>query len=187
MAMDAIKRVDETLQLLVGQLVWSVRKEIGTSLSMQFGEPHLVVHRPGRASDDAGPVVRRILDRRLVLIKGDLSLSIRDAKWSISTKDSGVNWESSDELVNEMLVYYLDGQKVLSAVRGVDETVLEFDLGTTVRLGRSIFPTEAASVLWSIRPWGGSGVGIFNSGAAIPPNWRYGDEVGEPVGRISEA
>ena len=41
-----------------------------------------------------------------------------------------------------MLVFDLDGQKVLSADRRVDETVLEFDLGTTLRMGKSMFPGD---------------------------------------------
>jgi len=175
--MDALKQVDEMLQSLVGQLVWSARRTVGTSVSMQFGEPHRIVRGPGRASEDASPVVRQILNRRLVSIKGDLSLSIRDAQWSISTKEKVVNWESSEALVDDMLLYHLDGQKVLSADRGVDATVLEFDLGTTMRLEKSIFPTDMASVLWVIKRWGGASVGLFNSGSAIPPNWRYGEGV----------
>jgi hypothetical protein len=61
-------------------------------------------------------------------------------------------------------------------MRTADDTVLEFDLGTTLRLGKSIFPTDMASVLWLIRLWGSSSVGLFNSGAPIPPDWKYGDE-----------
>jgi hypothetical protein len=177
MGLDAFKQVDELLQLLVGHLVWSVRKGVGTGLSMQFGEPHRVVRGPGRASEDASPVVRKILNRRLITIKGDLTLSILDAKWSIFTRDKVVNWESSEELVNDMLLYHLDGQKLLSANRRVDDTVFEFDFGTSMRLQKSIFPTDMASVLWVIKRCGSESVGLFNSGSAIPPNWRYGDEI----------
>jgi hypothetical protein len=54
-----------------------------------------------------------------------------------------------------MLVFDLDGQKVLSADRRVDETVLEFDLGTTLRMGKSMFPGDMESALWSISLWEG--------------------------------
>jgi hypothetical protein len=144
---------------------------------MQFGEPHRVVRGPGRASEDASPVARKILNRRLITIKGDLTLSILDAKWSIFTKDKVVNWEASEELVNDVLLYHLDGQKLLSANRRVDDTVFEFDFGTSMRLEKSIFPTDMASVLWVIKRWGSESVGLFNSGSAIPPNWRYGDGI----------
>jgi len=54
-----------------------------------------------------------------------------------------------------MLVFDLDGQKVLSADRRVDEAVLEFDLGTTLRMGKSMFPGDMESALWSISLWEG--------------------------------
>jgi hypothetical protein len=174
--MEGSEKIDEVLRLLVGQYVWSVRSGVGTFLTMEFGEPHRVVYEPRQASENVSAAVRRTLGRRLISIKGDLSLFIQDSQWSIFTKDAEVNWKSSEALVREMLVYHLDGQKVLSAVRRDDDTVLEFDLATTVRLGKSIFPTDMASVLWSIRQWGSSSVGLFNSGAPIPLDWKYGNE-----------
>jgi hypothetical protein len=174
--MEALQTVDDMLQLLVGQFVWSIRRTVGTSITMQFGEPHRLVREPRQTTESTDEVVKRILGRRLVSIKGDFSFSIRDAQWSIVAKDRAVNWESSEALVQKMITYHLDGQKLLSAVRGFDDTVLEFDLGTTMRLGKSIFPADMTSVLWVIRRWGGSSVGLFNSGAPISPDWKYGDE-----------
>jgi hypothetical protein len=174
--MDTFEKIDELLQLFVGQFVWSVRRGVGTFLTMQFGEPHRLVREPIQARGNADAVVGRTLGRRLISIKGDVSLFIQDSQWSISTKDAVVNWDSDEASMNEMIVYHLDGQRVLSARRGADDTLLEFDLGTTLRLGKSIFPTDMTSVLWTIRPWGGSSVGLFNSGAAIPPDWKYSED-----------
>ena len=169
--MEASGKIDEMLQLLVGQFVWSVRSGVGTFLTMEFGEPHRVVREPRQASENVSAAVRRTLARRLISIKGDISLFIRDSRWSIFTKDAEVNWSSSEAPVREMLVFHLDGQKVLSAVRRADDTVLEFDLGTTVRLGKTIFPADMASVLWTLRLFGNSSVGLLNTGAV-----KYGDE-----------
>jgi hypothetical protein len=174
--METFEKIDEMLHLLVGQFVWSVRRGFGTFLTMQFGEPHRVVYEPRQASENVSAAVRRALGRRLISIKGDVSLFIQDSQWSIFTTDAAVNWDSDEALVHEMIVNHLDGQKVLSAVRRADDTVLEFDLGTTLRLGKSIFPTDMASVLWLNRLWGSSSVGLFNSGAPIPSDWKYGDE-----------
>lgn len=66
----------------------------------------------------------------------------------------------------------LDGQKV-SAVRfDPFETILEFDLGATVRLGKSIFPTEPKSDLWSLTKFGTPGLSLLNDGSIVG-----GDEV----------
>lgn len=173
--MEISEEIDRLLQLLVGQFVWSVTSGVDTWLTMQFGEPHRVVREPLPAGEDESMDVRRGLGRRLILMKGDLSLFVQESQWSILTKDSAVNWKSDEALVREMIRYHLDGQKVLSAVRRVDETVLEFDLGTIVRLGNSIVPDDMNSTLWSIREWGGSFYSLLNNGAVAPPGWKYGD------------
>jgi len=66
-----------------------------------------------------------------------------------------------------MLVFDLDGQKVLSADRRVDETVLEFDLGTTLRMGKPMFPGDMESALWSISLWEGLRASLFDGGEAM--------------------
>jgi hypothetical protein len=172
--MEEYKEIDRLLQLLVGQFVWSVKWGVDTWLTMQFGGPHRVVYEPKQASEGVSAVVQKILARRHITIKGDVSLFVQNSQWSILTKDAAINWKSDEGLVREMVTYHLDGQKVLSAVRRVDETVLEFDLGTTVRLGKSIDPDDMNSTLWSIREWGSSSYGLLNSGAVAPSDWKDG-------------
>jgi hypothetical protein len=174
--METSRKIDEMLQLLVDQFVWSVRGGVGTFLTMEFGEPHRVVYEPRQTDEDASAAVRRTLARRLISIKGDVSLFVRDSQWSVFTKNAEVNWKSNAALVREMLVYHLDGQKVLSAVRRTDDTILEFDLGTTVRLGRSIYQADETSVLWSLRLFGNSSVGLLNSGTETIPDTEDGSE-----------
>jgi hypothetical protein len=173
--MAGLEKIDEVLRLLVGQYVWSVRNGVDTFITMEFGEPHRVIREPIQASEDASATVRRILGRRRISIKGDFSLWVRDSQWSIFTKDAAVNWDSDLAAVREMISNHLDGQKVLSAVRRADETVLEFDLGTTLRLGKSMFPTDMESMLWTIKLWGSSSIGLLNSGAVAGADWKYGD------------
>jgi hypothetical protein len=170
--MAASKNIDELLHLLVGQYAWLVQRGYGTMLKMQFGQPHRVVRKPIRASDDASTTVKKTLARRVVLIEGDISLRIRDSRWSISTEDVVVDWRSDASAVDNMLVFHLDGQRVLSADRRVDETVLKFDLGTTLRLGRSIYPGDMESGLWSISMWEGPRAVLFDGGRA---EYRDGD------------
>jgi hypothetical protein len=174
--MERSAKIDELLQLLVGQYVWSVRSGVDTFLTMEFGEPHRVVYEPRQASEGASAAVKKILASRRITIKGDVSLFIQDSQWTIGTKDAVVNWNSDAALVREMIAYHLDGQKILSVVRRSDETVFEFDFGTTLRLGKSIAPNDMKSVLWSIRVWESSRVSFLNSGAVIIADWN-GDEV----------
>jgi hypothetical protein len=165
--MAGLEKIDEVLRLLVGQYVWSVRNGVDTFITMEFGETHRVIYEPIQASEDASTLIRKILGRRKISIKGDFSLWVRDSRWSIFTKHAAVNWDSDLAAVREMISNHLDGQKVLSAVRRADETVLEFDLGTTLRLGKSMFPTDMESMLWTIQVWGSSRVGLLNNGAVF--------------------
>jgi hypothetical protein len=165
--MESSKNIDELLQRLVGQYAWSARRGYGTFLTLQFGEPHRDIREPIQASENADATVKRTLGRRRVSIKGDISLWIRDSQWSISTKDVAVDWTSDAALVERMLVFHLDGQKVLSADRRADETVLEFDLGTTLRMGKSMFPGDMESALWSISLREGPSASLFDGGEAI--------------------
>jgi hypothetical protein len=166
-SMESSKNIDELLQRLVGQYAWSTRRGFGTFLTLQFGEPHRDIREPIQASENDNATVKRALGRRRVSIKGDISLWIRDSRWSISNMDMAVDWTSDAALVERMLVFHLDSQKVLSAERRVDETVLEFDLGTTLRMGKSMFPGDIESALWSISLWEGLRASLFDGGEAI--------------------
>ena len=68
--MARTEKIDEMLQLLVGQFVWSVRSAVDTFLTMEFGEPHRVVYEPVQASEDASAIVRNVLGRRRISMKG---------------------------------------------------------------------------------------------------------------------
>ena len=164
------KELREPLQQLVGQLVWSVKRGHGTFLTMEFGAPHLAVREPIQSKSDT-PRVERQMARRRVSIRGDFSLFIQDSQWSISEGDQTVGPDSSEAIVGEAL-RQLDGQ-CASAVN-FDEagTIIEFDLGGIVRLGKSIFPTEPKSRLWSLTKFGTPGLVFLNDGSIV-----RGDEV----------
>jgi hypothetical protein len=175
--MDAFKEIDERLALLVGQYVWLVRRGVGIHLRMEFGVPHRRINERVYGSGMSA--------RRLISIRGDISFWVQESQWSICAHDTEVNWKT-DEASAERIIRYLNGQKVVSAVRGPDETVLEFDLGTTLRLGKSVFPTDMESVLWSLLPWQGAIVGVLNSGAAFVGESYDGDEPEPGSDRTSE-
>jgi hypothetical protein len=173
MAASVVERereIRELLQQLVGQLVWLAKRGHGTFITIEFGEPHLVVREPIKSKSEM-PRVVRLLARRQVFIHGDLSLFIQDSRWSISTKDRTVGLDTSETEVAEML-RDVDGQRVTAVNFAEADTTLEFDLGATVRLGKSIFPTDARSPLWSLTRFGSPGLSLLNDGSIV-----RGDEV----------
>jgi hypothetical protein len=172
MKMD--EEINQLLQQLVGELVWSVERGHGTFLTMEFGAPHLVVREPIKSKSEM-PRVVRLLAHRQVFIHGDFSLFIQDSRWSISTKDQTVGQDSSETEVGEML-RDLDGQRISAVNFGEADTTLEFDLGITVRLGKSIFPNEPRSVLWSLKRFGIPSLVLLNDGSIL-----RGDEMDEKL------
>lgn len=156
------------LQKLVGQLVWSVKRGHGTVISMEFGVPHLVVREPIKSRSDM-PRVTRHLARRHVMIHGDFSCSLRTRDGRSPQGTRPLAWIPAKLRCARCC---RSGQKV-SAVRfDPFETILEFDLGATVRLGKSIFPTEPKSDLWSLTKFGTPGLSLLNDGSIVG-----GDEV----------
>jgi hypothetical protein len=159
-----LQKIDELLQRLMGEFVWSVKRGYGTFLTMEFGSPHLVIREPVKSTSESASVAS-LLGRRNVSIIGDSSLWIRNSHWAIFTKDAVADLNSSDVIVQEML-RNLDGQKV-SAIHRADDTILEFDLGATLRLGKSIFPTETTSVLWTLGQFENSSITLLNDGSTM--------------------
>jgi hypothetical protein len=169
MDIEMDKEIKELLQQIVGELVWAAKRGHGTFITMEFGAPHLVVREPIKSTSTA-PRVVRLLARRQVSIRGEFSLFIQDSRWSISTKDRTVGLDSRESVVREVL-QDLDGQRVSAVSFASADTILEFDLGATVRLGKSIFPTEPKSDLWSLNRFGTPGLNLLNDGSM-----RRGDE-----------
>jgi hypothetical protein len=55
---------------LIGQLVWSVRRGVGSFLTMEFGAPHLSIREPITPKAARSAKVRRALSRRRVFVEG---------------------------------------------------------------------------------------------------------------------
>jgi hypothetical protein len=159
------KEIRELLRQIVGELVWGGTRGHGTVIFLEFGAPHLVVREPIKSKSTMSRVVRHMARRR-VSIRGDFSLFIEDSRWSISVTDETVSLDSSEATVREVL-QDLDGQRVSSVRFDAADTILEFDLGATIRLGKSIFPTEPKSSLWSLKKFGDPGIFVLNNGSLV--------------------
>lgn len=158
------ERIDLILRGLVGELVWSAKRGYGTFLTMEFGQPHMVVREP-KPSTNNDALVANILRRRRVTIVGDTSLWIRDSEWSLSSEMGVVDLNSSDTAV-EAALQNLDGQKLVDAKRSNAHTLLEFDLGAVFRLGDTIFLDEPTSVLWTLYRYENSAISLLRDGSA---------------------
>jgi hypothetical protein len=77
----------QTFAPLIGLPAWFVRKGYGSSLTMEFGNPHLEIRQPKAASPQVSDQVRRALARRLVLPRGDWHLWIYCCHWRVLAED----------------------------------------------------------------------------------------------------
>src|SRR6266478_1567630 len=83
----AMEQIKDLFAPLVGQLVWQVRRGVGTFLTLEFGTPHLSIREPIVASPDSLARVRRNLQRRGVYVTGDWHFWVQYGEWKISTAD----------------------------------------------------------------------------------------------------
>jgi hypothetical protein len=150
-----MNQVFDLCKPLIGQLVWSVRKGLGTFLTMEFGLPHLAVREPISPMVAESGKVKRNLSRRRVFVEGDWHFWIQDTRWRLRTEGGVVDYNSDvSESVNECLLD-LEGQRLLSLEMREDNTIdLIFDLGGNLEVGGSL--VGLSETQWSLHHWQGT-------------------------------
>lgn len=137
---------------LVGRLAWHVRRGIGTFLTMESGEPHLVVREPiePRITRSARSVRR--LKRRVVHLAGDWHFWIQHADWRLKTSNGELCSSDPIGTTKEEMLEDLDGQYLLSAASTAAGThwTLTFDLGGTLEIWPADYEAEE---LWGLYRW----------------------------------
>lgn len=125
-----------TLSKLQHQFTWFVHcSEFGV-LSLNFGEPHLLVHGPYRSNPSSNAETKAVLGRRLVKPTGDWQLFIESAHWEAVGGPYRAS-RTSEASERDQVLNQLDGQRLLDA-RFDQQTarwVLNFDLGGILMIG----------------------------------------------------
>lgn len=104
---DALR---QTFAPLIGLPAWFVRKGYGSSLTMEFGNPHLKIRQPKTASPQVSDQVRRALARRLVLPRGDWHLWIYCCHWRVIAEDREIACSESPDHQIADAAREIDGQ-----------------------------------------------------------------------------
>jgi hypothetical protein len=111
---------------------WGVKRGQGSFLTLEFGEPRLVVREPIRAQSHSLKVRRR-LARRHVYVAGEWHLWIYCCDWVVRSGTRVIGDSSSVRRI-ERAARFVDGQKLLRvelAPRGA-RTRFVFDLGAVL-------------------------------------------------------
>jgi hypothetical protein len=123
--------LDVTRKLL-GLPCWGVRRGTGSFITLEFGEPYLVVREPV-VRQSSLLTVRRSLSRRSVKVHGAWHLWIYCCEWKVESGGRCVGDSSTSRRVDRA-VEVLDGQKLIGVVlatRGA-RTRFIFDLGAVL-------------------------------------------------------
>ena len=144
-----------------GSLVWSVRYSKLGVLSLNFGEPRLLVHGPCRSNPSSSAKVKAAFGRRLVKPTGDRQFFVEDA----DREAAGGPYEASrtsKASERDQVLGQLDGPRLLN-IRLDQRTaqwIFTFDLGGILAIGSpsqmkqksALSGTEACGLCFSGMP-----------------------------------
>jgi len=117
---------------VLGLPCWGVKKGQGSCLTLEFGEPHLLIREPVQANSRF-PRIRRLMGRRHVYVAGSWFLWVWACNWSVRTGGKLIG-DSSTPRRAARAARELDGQKlvgIILAKRGARTRFL-FDLGSVL-------------------------------------------------------
>ncbi|CAG0927004.1 hypothetical protein TFLX_00299 [Thermoflexales bacterium] len=126
--------IDQVFRPVYGLPCWNVQPGIGSFLTMEFGQPHLVVHEPHKSRTRSSRSKKPSM-RRLVYPHGDWHLWIYCCEWHLYTGkeligDSALKSTSKRRIIRA--AQELGGQKLIQV--SVDprrgRSVFHFDLGS---------------------------------------------------------
>lgn len=132
---------DRCFRMLYGKPCWNTRSGYGSFITLEFGEPHVVVREP-RKSTAKSNKVGNLFARRSVAIRGDWHFWIYCCNWYVYSRGKLVGDSSSVQAIQKAITF-LDGQALVGASFGFRgcRSVFEFDLGA--RLTTTPFDTES--------------------------------------------
>lgn len=129
--------IDLVFQPVLGKMCWDVEIGVGSSITFEFGEPHLKVIREPYVSRSKKPRIIRHSQRRVVSVYGDWYLWIWSCDWRFFRNNTFIGDSDLDKRELKQIALDLEGQALISVkVIGAGITVFEFDLGGRLQTHR---------------------------------------------------
>jgi hypothetical protein len=140
--------IDEIFQPIHGKLCWQV-KHIGSVLDLEFGEPHLEIQGPRKASKEASEKVRKNAARRHVFIRGEWSFHTWLCDWRIMSHGMECANQNSSRRIISGALRELEGQALARVSSKKDLGLkLKFDLGGMLEIIPNPKEDGTSSDLW---------------------------------------
>lgn len=127
---DLMQRLVDSFRPLYGKPCWNARLGYGSSVTLEFGEPHLEIREPRRPNPSRSPAVQRLLARRRVFIHGEWHLWVYCCNWVVTPIGQRVGESTSARRMEEAM-RELDGQALVQVDADLRRSrwYFEFDLG----------------------------------------------------------
>lgn len=156
--------IGEVWKPLIGQIVWSVRRGVGTSITMEFGEPHLSIREPISPRLGHSERILQALKRRRVFVTGDWHFWIEYGYWRLTTDSGILEYSTARSSSIEECLADLDGQRLASTGIGTlpHSWIFHFDLNARLEIWPS---KEIPDTQWSLHHWDGEIVACESNGA----------------------
>ena len=115
---------------IFGKPCWKFQRGYASFLTMEFGEPHLMIRNPKKIKSN-DPQRKKHWDRRHIYIRGNWHLWIHMSHWEAFSNGKLIGTGDDDNEVIDEVANELDGQKLVSVqiIRKNIQTIFEFDLG----------------------------------------------------------
>jgi hypothetical protein len=129
--MPIAQTLERAFRRIYGKPCWGVKQGLGSFLTFEFGESHVVVHEPVVASRSASPRVRKALARRIAFARGQWHLWIYCCGWQVLSRGRRLAHSESSDIKIERAADFLNGQKLVrfSISSRKLQCIFEFDLG----------------------------------------------------------
>jgi hypothetical protein len=126
---------DRLWHAVYGSPAWGVKHGHGSFLTLEFGQPELVIREPTSVPEGASEKMRARCAQRLVTVTGEWHLWIYCCNWQVTLNDTFVAHSESPDDKIALAASSLDGQKLVSVNHdpGVGAWAFTFDLGGTLR------------------------------------------------------
>lgn len=159
--------VTELFAPLIGRSCWQVRRGHGSFVTIEFGEPRLVIREPRDVHVDAPKEVARAFSKRRITIVGQWHLWIQFCHWKLTVGVKSITDADLDKDAIDAALDELDGQNlVLVSQNPTDATCeLRFEMGATLTMFPSADFTE--DDLWTLHCEDGSIFAYRSDGALL--------------------
>ncbi len=175
--------IDDVFQPIYGKPCWQV-EQVGSVLHLEFGEPHLEIWEPRKASKGASKKVRKIFALRQVSVRGEWHFHTWMCDWRIMLHGKEAANISSGRRIIRAAISELDGQALVRVTMKKNLGLkLKFDLGGTLETIPNPKEDGTSSELWILFQPSGYVFAMRGDGyyCHMPSDTAYPDEIWRPL------